>query len=424
MDKKYEIALSYAHLDWEIANMIGKQLDFIFSDSFFMDEYRPEELANADVFEEKLKDIFRRSDYAVILYSKNYSRGNFTVVEMQQILEKNQTAKDSNCFILNIDDCAEIHNQIPELTYTAFSVYGSNKNGDDKELEGYSRDKVQERIYNIVHNKIKKNIFLQKAAKKENQKEFGIRVQTLCPFGHEYQWDKVYDWNILGKAFIREEDGRKLKEGILWQDFWNYIAKEFGWMIESLRDAPKVTRRIYLHCHLSIAFKLGQMYGDLRQASGNRNLILVSSNRVKNTEFSFQDTMQEKETEDYCQQYDGNSLESADIVCIISVKPYEQGNVLDTVKQYLEQRGKKYAKIYLFKRKMTIENADTLESMATYLRVKMMECRTGNKCIIHLFPDTTAPLMFALGARSVFTGTIQLYEYIPKEDTYTESLTN
>ena len=57
MDKKYEIALSYAHLDWEIANMIGKQLDFIFSDSFFMDEYRPEELANADVFEEKLKDI-------------------------------------------------------------------------------------------------------------------------------------------------------------------------------------------------------------------------------------------------------------------------------------------------------------------------------------------------------------------------------
>lgn len=94
------------------------------------------------------------------------------------------------------------------------------------------------------------------------------------------------------------------------------------------------------------------------------------------------------------------------------------------MKQYLEQQEKKYCKICLFQEEMNISDSGTLESVAAYLRERMIKCRTGSRCRIHLFPDTTAPLMFVLGARSIFPGTVQLYEYIPKEDTYEEALTN
>lgn len=55
MEKKYEIALSYAHKDEEIAEMIQVELENIFADSFFMDELHPEELAAAVEFKKQLQ---------------------------------------------------------------------------------------------------------------------------------------------------------------------------------------------------------------------------------------------------------------------------------------------------------------------------------------------------------------------------------
>lgn len=426
MRKKYEIALSYAHKDQKIADILGEQLELVFADGFFMDEYRPEELANADLFREKLKDIFSRSEYAVILYSQNYSDGEFASVEKEQILEKENMEEWSHCFIINIDDCEIIDEQMKGLTYIPLNIRKmlQSNNGSEFGKQEVNWKKVEEKIHGIVQEKIKKTIILQTAENKKEQPEYLIRVQTLCPYGNKFQWDKDYDWNILGKAFIDAADGRCLKEKISWQHFWQYVYTDFEWIKSNLSSMPDVKRWIHLNCHLSVAYKLGQIYGDLRQASGNRNLVLESSNRNRNIEFAFNHTVLEKQIADFCREYIGNCHESADIACVISIKPKEQGNVLETVKQFLNQQGKKYCKIYLFQKEMMLEDADILESMAAYLRKKMIACRTGSGCKIHLFPDTTAPLMFVLGARSVFPGTVQLYEYIPKEDTYMASLTN
>ncbi len=427
MRKKYEIALSYAHKDQKIADIFGEQLELVFSDGFFMDEFRPEELASADLFREKLKDIFRRSDYAVILYSQHYIDGEFASVEKEQILEKENMEECSHCFIINIDDCTITDEQMKGLTYIPLKINETlqSNNGSGSGEQEVNWEKVYGKIHDIIQNRIKKTIVLQTAEKKKDQPEYLLRVQTLCPYGNKFQWDKDYDWNILGKAFIDAADGRCLKKGdTSWQCFWQYIDTDFGWIKSSLSSMPDVKRRIHLNCHLSVAYKLGQVYGDLRQASGNRNLVLVSSNRNQNIEFAFNHTVPEKQIVDFCREYPGNCHESADIACVISIKPKEQGDVLGTVKQFLDQQGEKYFKIYLFQKEMMLEDADMLESMAAYLRKKMIACRTGSGCNIHLFPDTTAPLMFVLGARSVFPGTVQLYEYIPKKDTYMESLTN
>lgn len=419
MKKDYEIALSYAHKDKEIADLIGRELENIFADGFFMDGLRPEELANADPFREKLKNIFQRSTYAVILYSKNYSKGDFTNIEMKKILEKEKLEKESQTFIININDCREIDEQMYDCTYVILTTNDSNEQEVDWE-------KVEEQVHDIIHKIIKKHIIMQTIEKKKRQKSKGIyslRIQTLFADGNLFQWDKKYDWNILGKNFI-DQGGRSIKWNTSWQKLWQHINTEFQIIKAGLNDSPEVKRRIHFNCHLSIAYKLGQVYGDLGQASGNRNLVLTSSNKTQNVEFVLNNTVHYKQIDDFCREYDGNNGKSADIVCIISIKSREQGNILETVKQYLEQQRMKYYKICLFQEEMNIDDADTLESVATYLRARMIQCRTGSDCKIHLFPDTTAPLMFALGARSIFPGTVQLYEYIPKEDTYEKALTN
>lgn len=419
MGKKYKIALSYAHKDQKIADMLGEQLELIFANGFFMDEYRPEELSRAELFREKLKDIFRKSDYAIILYSKHYHEGEFASVEKKQILEKKDM---EHCFIINIDDCEVIDEGLKGLTYIPLKIKEASDGSDGSETG--KQEKIQKMIDDIVQNKIKKTMIFQTVEEMKNQQEYRLRVQTMCPQGNVFQWDMDYDWNILGKAFIDTSDGRRLKEEFSWQRFWQYIDSDFMWIKRNLSSLPDVKRRIYFNCHLSVAYKLGQVYGDLRQASGNRNLVLISSNRNENIEFEFKHEESKGQIEDFCVEYTGNCRESADIACIISIKPNEQGNVLETVKHYLNKQGKKCSKIYLFQKKITLEDAGMLENIAAYLREKMIACRTGSECSIHLFPDTAAPFMFTLGARSVFPGTVQLYEFIQKNNTYMESLTN
>lgn len=48
-EKEYEIALSYAHADKKIAELLRVELENIFSDGFFMDVSRTEELADAAI---------------------------------------------------------------------------------------------------------------------------------------------------------------------------------------------------------------------------------------------------------------------------------------------------------------------------------------------------------------------------------------
>ncbi len=423
--KTYEIALSYAHKDSKIARMIGEELDFIFARKFFMDVLRPEAIAIANSFRETLKGIFRNSNYAVVLYSSNYSEGKFTPLELQEILKKREPGKEAQFFIINMDDCRKIDDDIYDHIYSILNVYGDTAAGDCTKMEFCQPnwEAVRDQIYDIVHNSIKRKMIIQTISQKERGEAYSLRVQTMCPYANTFQWDQNYDWNILGKAFINEDDGKCLKPNTSWEDFWKYISADFKWIKEKLSDLPDVKWRIHLNCHLSIAYKLGQLYGELKQASGNRNLVLTASKQDQRDGFAFSRIVHNVEIKDFCKQYDGNCCNSADIVCIISIKPKGLGDILTTVQEYMETEQKKYCKAYLFQEKRMITDADTLESMAEYLLEKMVKCRTGSGCKIHLFTDTAAPLMFVLGTRSVFPGDVQLYEYIQDGDTYKESLT-
>ncbi|MCI9078192.1 MAG: hypothetical protein HFH68_04600 [Lachnospiraceae bacterium] len=88
----------------------------------------------------------------------------------------------------------------------------------------------------------------------------------------------------------------------------------------------------------------------------------------------------------------------------------------------MEKQGQKYCKIYLFQEKKTIENIDDLRNRANYLRETINGYIKENRKKIHLFPDTTAPLMFAMAAKTIVRGKIQLYEYINEENSYYKSL--
>lgn len=415
----YEIALSYAHNDSEIARVIKEELKNIFADRFFMDEYKPEELANAAQFKEKLRKIFQRTKYSVILYSPNYIKGTFTHVECGSILNKakNEDSDNPHFFVINVnvkDD--EICEQLRGCQYIQLKVSDGLKDSTES-----SDKKLDEQIHDIVHNQIKKYMINQSIKEKKRQNKYFLNVQTLCMSGNSVQWKMDYDWNLSGAAYI-DEDGRRIRKGFTWQDLWDYVKEDFILIKDKLKQEPDTQLTLRLNCHLSIAYKLGEVYGDLWQASGNRNLVLISSARVADTTFAFEKEINYIYPEDFCERYEGNNCESPDIVCIISIKPYEQGNVLETVKQFLKKSGQECSEICLFQKVMCIDNTSTLEGMAKYLREKMKICRKGSECTIHLFADTTAPLMFALGAKSIFPGKVQLYEYIPEEDSYEMSL--
>lgn len=420
--KDYEMALSYAHNDKKVAEVLKEELENLFADRFFMDEYKPEELANASLFKEQLRNIFQRTNYSIILYSTNYIHGIFTHIECGAILnkEKNESNSNPHFFIINLDvKDDEICERLQGYKY--ISLKGFDVSKDDTKFD---KRKLREQIHDIVHNHIKKNMINQTIQERKRQNEYFLNIQTKFVSGNSSLWKMDYDWNLLAAAYIGE-DGSRIKEGekkLEWKDLWEYVQEEFILIKNKLQQEPDTKLTLHLNCHLSIAYKLGQVYGDLWQASGNRNLVLVSSNRVADTKFALEKKINYIYPEEFCKRYEGNSSESHDIVCIISIKAYEQSNVLETVKQFMEKSGQKYGKICLFQKEMIIDDVNVLEGMGKYLREKMKCYRTGSDCIIHLFADTMVPLMFVLGAKSIFPGKVQLYEYIREEDSYEKSL--
>lgn len=411
MERDYEVALSYAHKDGRIAEIFKRELKNIFADRFFMDVDKPEELTNAGEFEEKLRIIFQRTNYPIILYSENYCEGQYTSVEKEEILKRASREKEPHLFIININDYDLLKCFEKNLLFMSLDVLSLVT--DELTLE--------KRIHDIIHNQIKKFMMKQSIKEIKEQREYAVNVQTLFIRGMGTQWKTNCNWNLLGTAYL-DEDGRRVKEGTTWQELWQYIEDDFLWIKEHLE--ADITRKIYLNCHLSIAYKLGQIYGDLGQASGNRNLVLLSGKGEKEIVFTFDKKVDYKLSESIsiCQEYDGNNCESEDIACIVSIKPGAQENILETVKCYMEERGIECRKVCLFQKKMYIEDANMLENIAEYLRNRMSKSRVGHKSKIHLFPDTTAPLMFVMGAKSIVSGKIQLYEYIPEEDSYEVSL--
>lgn len=417
MEKTYKVALSYAHADKQIAAMLKKELENTFGNGFFMDELRPEELAAAGSFVKKLEDIFERSDYSVILYSERYKLGKFTIKELEKIMKIMKRNAEPHVFIINVND-SDLPDELGEAAYIPLKVPDSAKEED-----------IYKTVCDIIHNRVKKAMIWQSVEERNVQEEYSLNVQTLFMSGNTAMWRQDYDWNILGAAYIEDVggDGRKIKDESSWEELWKFVEKDFLRVKDNLeRDA---LRRIRFNCHLSIAYKLGQVYGDLGQASGNRNLELISSNRNGDIKFRLDAERRiDMDAMDFisCRTEEGNNKDSKDLVCIISIIAQSWQNILETVKYSLNKQGQEYRRILIFQAETMIKDSGTLESLAEYLRGKIWECVEecglfGN-FTVHLFPRTTAPLMFMLGARSIVPGEVWLYEYFGKDNSYELSL--
>lgn len=412
MDEKYKIAISYSHKDIEIIKIIGEEIKDVFEDGFFLDFHKPEELADADIFTKKLQNIFRTSDYSLVLYSENYKKGVFTSVEWEAIQQKAKRESPPHLFIININDC-KLPEDASDDEYILLEVPGSVDNQWQITAE------VRSRIREIIQNSIKTAIMKQSIAEKKQSGEYSLNIQTTFADGNVAKWNMDYDWNLLGSAYV---DGRRIKKDFTWQDLWEYVKKEFLYLKREWMGENSCCIKLHFNCHLSIAYKLGQVYGDLGRASGNRNLILESSNSVKANGFSLEPEADYQFVEDFCYIREGTNEKSDDMVCIVSIKPSANERILETVRAFLREEKQDYCKVCMFVKDEAINDSVTLESLAEYLREKMNACRAGNKCRIHLFPDTTAPLMFVLGARTIVPGEIYLYEYNREKDSYEMSL--
>lgn len=112
------------------------------------------------------------------------------------------------------------------------------------------------------------------------------------------------------------------------------------------------------------------------------------------------------------------------MICIVSIKKPQNGQILDEVKAFLDHENQKYHSIYLFQDERYINSTEELESLADYIYNKMLSaCIPGRNCRFHLFLDTITPLAFVLGGRRPFSGEVQLYEYLENKATYKKSLT-
>lgn len=246
-----------------------------------------------------------------------------------------------------------------------------------------------------------------------------MNIHTLYDNGNNAQWLKDYDWNILAKKYVEK---REIKESYTWEDLWDSISLDFNIIKEELEREKETTRVLHFNCHLSLAYKLGQIYGNLNQPSTNRNLQLLSSNGK--ITFVFAKDRIEREEKDFCKDYSGNDMMGSDIICIVSIKKPKNEQILDEVKAFLENENQKYHSIYLFQDERYINSTEELESLADYIYNKMLSSRIpGRNCRFHLFLDTITPLAFVLGGRRPFSGEVQLYEYLENKATYKKSLT-
>lgn len=408
MNKKYLIALSYANSNEGLAGIVSEELDNTFDKAFFKDTLRREELSVADPFENTLGTIFQNSLFAVVLYSEEYKTGEYAPKELEEIINKAKKEKSNNFFIIKVDDSQVEIKELPNPYYITL-------NPCDCKTEEETRQKVSE----IVQENIKTYLIKWSVLNKKEDGKYKLNIHTVLDNGNKAKWLECYDWNILAKKYV---DMRDIKEPYTWNDLWDSIRTDFNIIKGDLEDEKNTLRVIRFNCHLSIAYKLGQIYGNLNQPTGNRNLQLLSSNG--DTSFVFKERRKKRGVTDFCEECikDGDE-EETDIVCIISIKNRYLKDILEGVKGFLVHEEQKYKSIYMFQAERSIDSTEELESLADYIFNKMLSACTGNNCRFHLFLDTITPLAFVLGGRRPFPGEVQLYEYLENGATYKKSLT-
>ena len=145
-------------------------------------------------------------------------------------------------------------------------------------------------------------------------------MRTSFAEGNSPTWDTEYDWNLFATEFI-ESKGRKIKPEYSWINLWDYVKTDFNTIYEHIKSSNQhIKCKINLNCHLSIAFKLGLLYGQLNSPfSKSRNLVLDSG---KGPLFSFSENYiytTDETTALAKEERDGNDPQADSIICTVSV---------------------------------------------------------------------------------------------------------
>lgn len=402
---KYELALSYAHKDEYIATMIGEEFKNIFQDRFFMDTIQSHELSSASDFKKRLRYLFSKSHYAVILYSENYQHGEFAQVEQQAITELFGKDENPRFFIININDTLVKNAALVGLTYNLLSL--KRKTATPK------KDSMKE----IIHEQIKNHII--EDTLDECNGSYGISIRTLFAEGNTPIWEPQYNWNLFTTEFIKTES-RELKPEYTWYDLWNYVKTDFTKIYKCLKNMPSYQCTINLNCHLSVAYKLGFLYGDLG-LSKNRNLTLISGKGEHSFAFTPKTACTSDENILSCFETDGNAPNADSVACMVSLTSCDAYGLIKTIQKSIKLNQIECSKIVIFSATIEIKNADMLERIANSLH-KQLAAAKKNADSIHLFLRAPAALAFVLGNKKVFPGNIILYEYDQKSDCYYKSL--
>lgn len=408
---EYEVAVSYARKDIEIVSRFRDELKFIFKDALFIDIDEAYKMTAAIKLSETLREIYgKKAKYIIIFYSANYIEGQFTTVEFNELLMRLKKEEDTVFFCINIGEM-HMHDKIADRNYIAFNT---------------SEDHHKQ-VVDIV-KKIKESIINTNLCYCREQLSpcFDLNIQSNGKDDNAFRWLKDFDWNILLEKYIDVEDGQKLNSESTWQNIYNDLMENFNFIRRLIREnsASKIKTNIVLNCHLSLAYAIGKVYGDVMEVGrSNRNLSLRGGANYPSFDFlTTIDKTEELALPTYwCEE--GNNKKSNNIIVVINIRRYNHGNVVNSAKSCLDYLDCEYESLHLFEYIGEIEKTTHILHFIEFIMEKMKENKIncpGEK--IHLFASTITPLMFVLGGRSRYLGTVQLYEYLFSEKVFNPSI--
>ena len=234
------------------------------------------------------------------------------------------------------------------------------------------------------------------------QRSIGIR--SFMRFAEQLE-QEVSDILCLTKFF----DGRQLKKCFTWK---SEICKELEGFLQDrvlLAKLQQGDSRLFLDCHMSIAFyagylldlKSGVRLSPVQKGSSGRSTWRINDEASVEGEWD----MIQEDTE-YCVE---------DVAVCLSVSR----NIMDDVRDYVEESGIKVKKIYNFTPmggagSRSLLGADNAWSLADKLSNRLRKLREGKRgAVVHLFPAVPNAFLFFLGRHGKMLGAVQIYEFSP-----------
>lgn len=370
---EYELAISFARSDEQIANEFYQKLKKVFLDRIFFCDSKQYQLTAAEDLKETLPEIYGKKARAVIvIYSEEYSKSLFPQVEFRSIIERLER-EETLWFIVCIDGEETLQETVGTTNYI----------------------KYDNNTYEIVQNIKKKMMETKIQSVKDGIVKIAIR--SRANFGGEVTYDSMSDWCII--------PGISFEKGIDWVNAEKKLREEFSFIINEIRKGNDKALQLSVYAHLSFAFLAGTIYGDPLGMYKKYQLLFTQLHTEQNLDLKGIPMKEKYEMPEIGILEEGDGEDS---ILIIGISINYKEDMIATVKNYLLKEQISYKKMVVFKKNMSIDDGAHLAAIGSYI-TKNYEHPSGGRT--HLFFNGPAPLMFLLGGLQRFIGTTALYEF-------------